>query len=95
MFLAVSIKSVAKVCALNSSMITVNLVAPKGVMGAVNGGAMTLQSGGRAFGPLLAGTVWAISVSLHVFWQQYVGFGMLVLGLIATQFIYSGLELPL
>lgn len=92
--MAVSFNSIAKVCALNSSMIAVNLVAPKAAMGAVNGGSNTLQSGGRAMGPLLSGMVWAMVVSLHVAGQQFVAFSLLAIGFTLTQFLYGGLELP-
>lgn len=75
-------------------MIAVNLVAPKAAMGAVNGGAMTLQSGGRALGPLLSGTVWAVVVSLHVAGQQFVGFSLIAVSFVLTQFLYLNLRLP-
>ena len=93
-FLSSCCHSIAKVCALNSSIIAVNLVAPKGAMGAVNGGSMTLQSGGRALGPLLSGTVWAVVVSLHVAGQQFIGFSLIAVAFVLTQFLYLKLRLP-
>lgn len=93
-YAAMIFRGPAKICALNSSMIIVNRVAGKKTMGRVNGAAMTLQSGGRALGPLLSGTIWAISVSLNIPFQQYLGFILVGIALLCTQILYIGLQLP-
>ena len=86
--------NLAKVTGLNSSIIAINLVADQKSMGAINGAAMALQSGGRALGPLLSGGIWAASVSLHVAGQQFLGFVCIAVALAATQFIYLIVRVP-
>ena len=88
------VNNLAKVTGLNSSIIAVNLVAPKKSMGRINGAAMALQSAGRALGPLLSGGVWALSVTLHKPGQQFIGFAFIAAALFATQFLYAFLRLP-
>lgn len=88
------INNLAKVGGLNSSIIAVNLVAPKESMGKINGAAMALQSAGRALGPLLSGGIWALSVTLHIPGQQFIGFVVIAVALAATQFIYAFVRLP-
>lgn len=94
MYAAMIFRGPAKICALNSSQIIVNRLAGKKTMGRVNGAAMTLQSGGRALGPLLSGTVWAISVSLNIPFQQFLGFILVGIALVTVQFLYAGIQLP-
>ena len=94
LYLAVICDNLAKVTGLNSSIIAVNLVADKKSMGAINGAAMALQSGGRALGPLLSGAIWAASVSLHTAGQQFLGFIFTAAALAATQFIYLIVKVP-
>ena len=93
-YTAIILRSPAKVSALNSSMIVVNLLARKENMGKINGAAMTLQSGGRALGPLLSGSLWALSVTLHFTGQQYLSFAIVAVALAAAQTLYIGLRLP-
>lgn len=93
-YAAITFRGPAKICALNSSIIVVNQFAGKKTMGRVNGAAMTLQSGGRALGPLLSGTAWAVSVSLDIPGQQFLSFILVALALVSVQFLYSGLQLP-
>lgn len=88
------INSVAKVSGLNSSIIAVNLVSPKESLGSINGAAMALQSAGRALGPLLSGAIWALSVTLHIPGQQFIGFAVIAVALACTQFLYAFLRLP-
>ena len=94
MYLAMALRGPFKITALNSSIIVVNQFAGKKTMGRVNGAAMSLQSAGRALGPVLSGTVWAISVSLNIPGQQFIGFALVAIAMVGTQFIYSGLQLP-
>ena len=94
MYLGIILDNLAKVTGLNSSIIAVNLVADKKSMGAINGAAMALQSGGRALGPLLSGAIWAASVSLHIPGQQFLAFVFIALALAATQFIYLLVQIP-
>lgn len=75
-------------------MVLINLVASKKAMGRINGAGVTLQSGGRALGPTLSGTTWAISVSLHVYGQQFLGFILLVVGCVASQFVFAAVRVP-
>lgn len=94
LYLGVILDNLAKVSGLNSSIIVVNLVADKKSMGAINGAAMALQSGGRALGPLMSGAIWAASVSMHIPGQQFLGFVFIALALAATQFIYLFVKVP-
>ena len=43
LFLAMGLKSIFKIMALNSSAIIINMLAPKAQLGAVSGASMTLQ----------------------------------------------------
>ena len=93
-YIAIILRSPAKVSALNSSMIVVNLLARKENMGKINGAAMTLQSGGRALGPLLGGSLWALAVTLHFTGQQFISFVVVAVALATAQVLYVGLKLP-
>ncbi len=93
-YIAIILRSPAKVSALNSSMIVVNLLARKENMGKINGAAMTLQSGGRALGPLLSGSLWALTVTLHFTGQQFISFVVVAVALATAQVLYVGLKLP-
>lgn len=88
LFLAMGIKGVYKIMAMTSSMVLINLAAPRGNMGAVNGAAMALTSLARALGPAFSGTVWAIAVSLKFPGQQFLGFGLMAVASAASAFLY-------
>lgn len=94
LYAAIMLYNLTKVSGLNSSIIAVNLVAPKSSMGSINGAAMAMQSTGRALGPLLSGSFWALSVSLHTSGQQFTGFACVAVALALTQFIYAFLRVP-
>lgn len=93
-YAATMLYNLTKVSALNSSNIVVNLIAPKESMGKINGAAMALQSAGRAIGPLLSGSMWALSVTLHKPGQQFTGFICLGIASAALQIIYAFLKVP-
>lgn len=63
-------------------------------MGRVNGAGVTLQSAGRALGPTLSGSIWAISVSLHIYGQQFLGFIVCLIGGVASQFVFAVINVP-
>lgn len=94
LFIAMGIKGVFKIMSMTSSMVLINLVAPKGRMGAVNGAAMALTSLARALGPALCGSIWALVVSLRFAGQQFVGFALMGIASVATSFLYGRMKLP-
>ena len=55
---------------------------------------MTLQSAGRALGPLISGSVWALAVSLPFQGHQFLGFVLIAVVMAVTQLLYRGLRLP-
>ena len=93
-YVSIVLLMVPKLCALGSSMLLINLVAAKQAMGRVNGAGVTIQSLGRSLGPTLSGTIWAASVSLHVYGQQFLGFIVVCIGCAATQFVFARINVP-
>lgn len=79
---------------MNAAQMAMNAVVPSRLRGRVIGAAWTLQSGGRALGPTLSGTTWAVSVSLHVYGQQFLGFIVCMLGCIASSLVFTKINLP-
>jgi MFS family permease len=76
-----------------SSQIMVNLCAPDGDIGAVNGAGNTLSAGARVVGPLAVGALWAIAATDK--WpDQWLPFGVLAGGFAVTLglYVFSGLK---
>lgn len=88
------VKGVFKIMSMTSSMVLINIVAPKARMGAVNGAAMALSSLARALGPALSGSIWALVVTLRFPGQQFLGFTLMGVAAWATSFLYSHMKLP-
>ncbi|KAK9799374.1 hypothetical protein WJX73_005735 [Symbiochloris irregularis] len=94
LFLAMGIKGVFKIMSMTSSMVLINMAAPKSSIGAVNGAAMAFTSLARALGPALCGTAWALAVSLEIPGQQFLGFLLMAVAAVCTAFLYRGMKLP-
>lgn len=76
-----------------SSQIMVNLSAPSGAVGAVNGAGNTLAAGARVAGPLAVGALWAVAATDR--WpNQWLPFGVLAGGFAVTLglYVFSGLK---
>ena len=76
-----------------SSQIMVNLCAPDGDIGAVNGAGNTLSAGARVVGPLAVGALWAIAATDK--WpDQWLPFSVLAGGFAVTLglYVFSGLK---
>ena len=94
MFVAVGIRSVAKIMALSSSTIIVNTIAPKAQIGAVNGASQSIKALARATGPLTAGIVWGLSVNSSIVGKQYLPFLGSMVGVLGTFTLYTFIVLP-
>lgn len=62
--------------AFNSSMVMVNVAAPKAHVGAINGVGQTLASFVRGMGPALAGALWSLSVATGLHDSQFIVFAI-------------------
>ena len=94
LFVAMGVRAVFKTMSMTSSMVIINMVAPKGRMGTVNGAAMALASLARALGPALCGFIWAAVVSLHFTGQQFLSFTLMAGAAFGTSFVYQHMKLP-
>lgn len=75
--LVILLRNVAATFSYTSSMVMVNLAAPKEHIGSVNGAGQTLASFVRGFGPAIGGTVWSLSVATGVNGSQFVVFALI------------------
>lgn len=55
---------------------------------------MALQSAGRAWGPLISGSIWALAVSLPFQGHQFLGFVLIACVMAVTQLLYLRVRLP-
>ena len=93
MFVAIGIRSIAKVTSLSSSTIIVNTVAPMSQIGSVNGAGQTLNALARSVGPLVAGVIWGTSASSHIPGKQYIPFTGSICLLMITLGLYRRIKL--
>lgn len=93
MFVAIGIRSIAKVTSLSSSTIIVNTVAPMSQIGSVNGAGQTLNALARSVGPLVAGVIWGTSASSHIPGKQYLPFIGSICLLMITLGLYTRIKL--
>ena len=94
MFIAVGIRSMAKVPSLSSSPIIVKTVAPSRQIGSVNGAGQTIGAFARSVGPLIAGLVWGACVDSDLAGKQFLPFIGSVVALCLTVSLYRRLQLP-
>ena len=72
----VCLRTVSANFAFNSSMVMVNVAAPKAHVGAINGVGQTLASFVRGVGPALAGALWSLSVATGLANSQFIVFAI-------------------
>ncbi len=94
MFVGIGVRSIAKIMALASSTIIINLVAPMKQIGSVNGASQTLNALARAIGPFFAGIVWGLCADSGLPGKQYIPFLASIVGVIATNILYMYIVLP-
>ena len=94
MFVAVGIRSIAKIMSLSSSTIIVNTVAPIKQIGSVNGAGQTLNALARSVGPLIAGVLWGQCAGSNIPGKQYLPFLGSMAALCLTFLLYKRIKLP-
>ena len=92
--LGIGLIIIAKLMALASAAIIVNVVAPMDQIGSVNGAAQTLQGLARSAGPFLAGVIWGSCSESGLPGKQYLPFAGTTTGFIAAAVLYINIDLP-
>lgn len=95
LFVYMGLKSFASQMALTSSMVILNLTAPEGTLGAVNGVGQTLASLARSIGPAMCGTAWSIAVRFDFPGHQCLPFVFLAGGSLLTYYLCTFLKIPM
>ena len=87
-YVAIAITKLTTQTAFTSSMVIINSIAPRSQLGSVNGIRMMLAAFGRSSGPILGGTIWGLSATLHFPGHHFIGFLVPSVALIGCWFLH-------
>lgn len=89
------LRSVLGTSVFTSSAIMVNISAPPGQLGAVNGFGSSIVALLRGVGPGLGGWLWSATLAIGVPYHQYISYAVVAVGLLGTSYYYTDiLSLP-